>query len=272
SRAVLQARPALRERARMLGLLPFDHPGADAVSSVLQAESGIGLLDAEQLDRALDGVLAGPVGVEFSAGVVDLDRYVALCQRLAPRALLSELDSAGAPAESDTPLRRELAGLSGQRRADRVLNLVLATAGSVLGLTAREVDPDGGFFDLGMDSITALSLKTQLELETGTELPATLTFELPTPRKLAGHLLGLLEAASTGSEPAASPQTMTARSAAEAYNAFKASAAVAQPAAADGQPAGTADDPAEVTDEELLRLLSQATTAARDLLQEASQW
>jgi len=254
-RAVLRA--AAGDRARVLGLLPLqaasdeNAPDMQAETS-LQAEAGIGRLSAGQLAEALALAAVAPPGTELTAGVVDVDRYVAVSQRLAPRALLSELGAGGD--DTSGALRTELAGLPAERRADRVLELVLAATGAALGLAAHEVDPDTGFFDLGMDSIIALALKTQLENDTGTELPATLTFELPTPRKLARHLTGLLD---TGTEPAGQ---------------------AAEPAGFSWDEHAPADQPApdpdvtEATDDELLRLLSAATASARDLLQEASRW
>jgi acyl carrier protein len=158
----------------------------------------------------------------------------------------------------------ELQALDPARRSERLLDLVLAATGAVLGLPARELNPDTGFFDLGMDSIIAVSLKTRLENETDTELPVTLTFELPTPRKVARHLAELLEPrpAQPAAEPAGGfPREAPGWSTTPAHRA---------------DPAGdtTAEDTtaAEATDDELLELLSQATASARDLLQEASQW
>jgi acyl carrier protein len=260
---VLRSTVALRKHARVLAVLPFEHPCTAANTSALQAESGIGLLTAEQLVEVLDFAVAAPAGTELSAGVVDVDRFVAVCQRLAPRALLTELGSATGPADNgDATLRAELAGLNAGRRAERVLDLVLAATGAALGLSPHEVAPDTGFFDLGLDSIIALALKTQLEHDTGTELPATLTFELPTPRKLARHLAALLEpsdAPATDGEPSGAGQP----------------ADRAEPFGwPERQAAAESDelDVTEATDDELLRLLSQATASAHDLLQEASQW
>lgn len=164
-------------------------------------------------------------------------------------------------AAAENPLARELRALAPSRRGDRVLQLVLAATGAVLELPAREIDPEIGFFDLGMDSILAVALKTRVEADTHTELAATLTFELPTPRKLARHLTELLDG--PVADPAAAPDP--GPGAQLRQNPERAGSL---------EPSSGQEDlsPAEPADDELLRLLSEATSSARDLLQEASQW
>ena len=190
--------------------------------------------------------------------MVDVERYVSVCQRLAPRALLDELGTAGTGGGSAER------GRCGAARAGPGTALG-AVAGpgthgdrAVLGLDARELDPDTGFFDLGMDSIIAVSLKTRLENDTDTELPVTLTFELPTPRKVARHLAELLDPRQHHLPP--NPPAMSER---EAFG---------WPGHPRPGRSRTTPRLAEATDDELLALLSQATASARDLLQEASQW
>lgn len=260
-RAILLQHPALRHAARVLALLPREHPEAAGISP-LQADSGIGQLSAQQVTDVLDYAVSSPAGTELSAGVVDVQRYVSVCQRLAPRALLDDLDAAGSAGGSQSAVLTELRALDRARRSERLLDLVLTATAAVLGLNARELDPDTGFFDLGMDSIIAVSLKTRLENDTDTELPVTLTFELPTPRKVARHLAELLQPSP------AQPAEPTGDSGPAGFSWSRAAlgSATADGVTADGV---TAD---EVTDDELLALLSQATSSAHDLLQETSPW
>ncbi|HET8683472.1 MAG TPA: phosphopantetheine-binding protein, partial [Micromonosporaceae bacterium] len=97
---------------------------------------------------------------------------------------------AAGPGGGGTPLAGQLLGGSADARGDRLLDFVLSCVAEVLGEgSAADVEPDNGFFDLGMDSVMALALKDRLEGALGLDLPATLTFEFPTTRALTEYLL-----------------------------------------------------------------------------------
>jgi acyl carrier protein len=49
-------------------------------------------------------------------------------------------------------------------------------------------DPHRGFFDMGIDSLMAVDLKTRLETSLNCTLPATLLFESPTIKDLAEYI------------------------------------------------------------------------------------
>ncbi|MEM1241177.1 MAG: SDR family NAD(P)-dependent oxidoreductase [Cyanobacteria bacterium P01_H01_bin.26] len=80
-----------------------------------------------------------------------------------------------------------------------------------LGFQLEELDQQTGFFDLGMDSLTALELKNNLQTNLGISLPNTLVFDYPTVAALLDYLaVQLLEDAgaaevSTDHEPAGIP-------------------------------------------------------------------
>jgi acyl carrier protein len=72
----------------------------------------------------------------------------------------------------------------------------------ILGFGAgRTVDPTGGFFKLGMDSMMTVELRRRLEAALDLSLPPTIAFEYPTVESLARHLAG--EIAPKRQEPAA---------------------------------------------------------------------
>jgi acyl carrier protein len=113
---------------------------------------------------------------------------VDLCRRAAPRSFLDEL-AEGQAAPAERTLLTEIAAARPQDREDLLVDRLLAEVAAVLGLEAADVEPDQGFFELGMDSVMSLRLQTRVERATGVELPATLTFEYPNTRALARHLL-----------------------------------------------------------------------------------
>jgi acyl transferase domain-containing protein len=79
-----------------------------------------------------------------------------------------------------------------------LLELVRTQVAAVLGCPVAEVEPDLGFFELGLDSVSATELGQRLSAQLGRELPATTLFDHPTPESLAAHLA---ETAAPAPEP-----------------------------------------------------------------------
>ena len=69
----------------------------------------------------------------------------------------------------------------------------------MLGHTSTaDIDPAKAFSELGFDSLTAVELRNRLGAVAGQRLPATLVFDYPTVRELAGYLLGESAPSATG--------------------------------------------------------------------------
>ncbi|MFX0579441.1 SDR family NAD(P)-dependent oxidoreductase [Nocardia nepalensis] len=82
----------------------------------------------------------------------------------------------------------------GAEREQTILDLVQAQLVRVLGLD-EPVEPERGFFEVGLDSLMALDLTRRLSSHTGTALTPAAVFNNPTPVALARYLMERLETA-----------------------------------------------------------------------------
>ncbi|WP_437712864.1 SDR family NAD(P)-dependent oxidoreductase [Sorangium sp. So ce448] len=106
---------------------------------------------------------------------------------------LEALAVAPEPGAQERPLLARLRPLSADERLRHVVSVVLTETASVLGHPdASRIEPARGFFDLGLDSLVAVELRRHLELVTGLKLPATVTFDHPSPQQLAAFLCDAL--------------------------------------------------------------------------------
>ncbi|WP_202918931.1 type I polyketide synthase [Saccharothrix deserti] len=102
----------------------------------------------------------------------------------------------GGRKQAKRPVRRgaladRLRSLSEAEQLAVVLDVVTANTTTVLGHASPDaIDTRQPFKDLGFDSLTAVELRNRLGSATGLRLPATVTFDYPTPARLADHLRG----------------------------------------------------------------------------------
>lgn len=77
---------------------------------------------------------------------------------------------------------------------DLLVEHILGIAARAMKLRGNQLpDPAKGFFDLGMDSLMVLELKTRLQKSLNMQLEATVAFEHATANALATYLLGTLK-------------------------------------------------------------------------------
>ncbi|GII95973.1 type I polyketide synthase [Sinosporangium siamense] len=122
------------------------------------------------------------------------------------RGLVRGRRRAARPVEAGPSLLRRLGEAGEGRREGVLLDLVLAEVAVSLGTTPEAIGHERGFSELGLDSLAAVELRNRLNAATGLRLPATVTFDEPTPAALARYLLGALGDLETVDEgPRATP-------------------------------------------------------------------
>ena len=87
-------------------------------------------------------------------------------------------------------LLQQLTAASVKQRRAILTTHIQQNVATVLGRDLSQIiDPQLGFFDMGMDSLMTLELKNRLQGSLGQTLPSTLLFEYPTVEALAGYLI-----------------------------------------------------------------------------------
>jgi len=198
--ALAVARRAEGQAAVSLAWGPWADHGLATEAKRQWVAGGVTPLAPHQGMAVLGQLLGSPDGVvavadlEWEAWPRSLPRVPSLVQHLVVRAAVSD----AAP-----PLLQAARDATEARRGDVVADGIAAVVGAVLGLSAVDIDPDTGFFDIGLDSLMAVEVANRLKAVTGAKLPATVAFDHPTVNELRDHLLGVL---ALGAAPVAAPR------------------------------------------------------------------
>ncbi|MER5474954.1 SDR family NAD(P)-dependent oxidoreductase [Streptomyces sp. NPDC002685] len=176
---------------------------------------GLGGADRTRLARGGVLPLSDEDGLELLDAALALQEPLVVAARLdlaalrnatAPVPPLLRALVGGRPRRTDraaaVPLAQRIAGLPESEREEAVLDLVRSEVAAVLGhSSAKAVQPDQAFGDLGFDSLTAVELRNRMNKATGLRLPATLVFDHPTPAMLARRVLKDLPGGTAGTAP-----------------------------------------------------------------------
>ena len=95
------------------------------------------------------------------------------------------------PQEPSKPkLLQQLKELSAEERLSFLITSVQKEVASVMGLSSSQIiEPQQGFFQMGMDSLMAVELKNRLETGLGKSISSTSAFNYPNIETLAKYLL-----------------------------------------------------------------------------------
>ncbi len=89
-----------------------------------------------------------------------------------------------------TELFRQLEAALPSHRSEILGRAIRAEVAKVLNLsTPSEIGEHKGWFEMGMDSLTAVEFKNRLEVSLGQRLPSTLTFDYPNTEALIHYLI-----------------------------------------------------------------------------------
>lgn len=85
--------------------------------------------------------------------------------------------------------KEQLESVDNTTRHELLIAYVRSLVAKILGLNSTHfVDVHQGFADLGIDSLTSVELRNQLQSSLGCTLPSTLAFDYPTIAKLSDYL------------------------------------------------------------------------------------
>ncbi|WP_116438920.1 type I polyketide synthase, partial [Pseudofrankia asymbiotica] len=179
------------------------------------ARSGIAPLAAERGLALFDAALGGqealyvPAALDLAAARDGGDDPLELLRALLPagrrarrpgRTRVGPVHQSGGSGESWAD---SLAALAEDERAAAALTMVRDLVAAVLGhADGGEIPSTLAFREIGLDSLTGVELRNQLNQVTGLRLPATAVFEYPSPDALARHLVETVAAAHPSTEPA----------------------------------------------------------------------
>ncbi|WP_406730798.1 SDR family NAD(P)-dependent oxidoreductase [Streptomyces sp. NBC_01794] len=161
-----------------------------AGSAALPTDEGLALLD-DALARP--EALLVPLKLNLAALRAGYDQLPAVLKGLVtPPSRPADTPSAAAPEAADEPLEQQLAAADPEQRLPMVLDLVRRQVAVVRHDDPAAIDPETPFTAFGMDSLAAIELRNGLSTAIGIRLPATITFDYPTPAELAEFLLAEL--------------------------------------------------------------------------------
>ena len=190
-------RHSLNLPAQSINWGPWEQGGmVNNISGTKQvADSGFSLIGPTEGVAYLEQVIANPETHQVAVIKADWDRvkniYSSRSEQAVFEFLISETDELK---ETTTPvLRNSLEAQPAWSRVDILTEYLSTHVCALLEIEDREnIDIKRGFFDMGMDSLMAVELRTKLERQLAYPLPPSTVFDFPSIEQLATHILSLL--------------------------------------------------------------------------------
>jgi acyl carrier protein len=161
---------------------------ADAQIRHRMAARGVSEIEPAQGFALLSRILNPNPGVaRFGVLPVDWTKFLSQFSGAIPSLFKSLAESSGS---APVAVSLKLENMTGRDERERILgDHVRQLLASVLGIDSPlHVPLRQRFFEMGMDSLTAVQLKNRLEATLCVKLPATLAFDHPTLEALTAHL------------------------------------------------------------------------------------
>uniref|UniRef100_UPI0035C9965F SDR family NAD(P)-dependent oxidoreductase n=1 Tax=uncultured Nostoc sp. TaxID=340711 RepID=UPI0035C9965F len=174
-----------------LGTVSQIGEAAEQGADVRGQQLGIKPIQPQQVLLALEQLLKQPEAVEVGLVAIDWSNKQGLSHWLNYRFLADwqeKTDSSSIKIESEFLQQWRTTLPSDRRRL--LLNHVQQQVAHILGMaSAKTINERSGFFDLGMDSLTAVELRNRLQGSLGYSLPATAIMDYPTIETLVNYLV-----------------------------------------------------------------------------------
>jgi acyl carrier protein len=121
---------------------------------------------------------------------IDWNHFKPIYEAKRKRPLIEQMEvEEGQQAQPEHTFVEQLLSLPVGQRYDRLKAHLRDQVAKVLGFGASDkLDPQQGFFTIGMDSVMAVQLRVLLEASLGQTLPSTIAFEYPTIEMLTTYL------------------------------------------------------------------------------------
>ncbi|MCB9450592.1 MAG: SDR family NAD(P)-dependent oxidoreductase [Anaerolineaceae bacterium] len=168
---------------------------ASAVDQEFVLQTGLEQMPSEQALQIMGDFLGAHDRPQIAVAAVEWDRLKAIYESRRQRPFLELVSSQRQPARTAqsaakaSDLRERLAAASADKHRDILVEHVRLAAAHVLRIAdAETIDIQQGLFDMGMDSLMSVELKSRLETDVEQSLPSTLTFNYPTVEELAEYL------------------------------------------------------------------------------------